>query len=514
MDLESIYQPSPWQWRYHLTERPDTRERREKKLPAGSPIEILGAGSAGPGKTTALVWDPIITQAAEEHLRCANPRHPFPLRWGESKGKALHLRRAIPHLEQTIAETHKLFPKLDPGAKWDQQNKTWLFQSGYTYKMGHCVEKNDWQQYFSQQFTHIGFDESVQFETEQYDQIRGRCRTTDPVLKYKLRVCSMSNPVMRSDASVSINVSNPHWVRDRFVEPHPEGNVMLIEPFKMQDGTPDYHCRIYLPARLTDNPDLEFRRQYEATLQGLPEHIRQAQLFGNWYLVVGAFFSAAWNPQMHVSSPVRIPDDWPKFRTMDWGYKQPGCIHWWAMDEEDNLVCFYEYTFKEKDVGEVAKDVHEIEVSLGLTKSETKSPITGPADTQLWEQRGDAVASKAEVFASKGVSWVQADKRSRQRNAEELTRRLRGDSLGAKIVFFTGCVNAIRTIPTIGTDDKKPEVPKDGGPDHWLDSVLYACAYASRGRIGHKTSPHGDADDDDDEEPAAKRGALGYGLMV
>jgi hypothetical protein len=60
---------------------------------------------------------------------------------------------------------------------------------------------------------------------------------------------------------------------------------------------------------------------------------------------------------------------------MDWGYKSHGCIHWWAIDEDDNAWIEKELTFKGKTDSQVARMVRSIEIQLGLWKG-NRSLIT------------------------------------------------------------------------------------------------------------------------------------------
>ena len=148
---------------------------------------------------------------------------------------------------------------------------------------------------------------------------------------------------------------------------------------------------------------------------------------------------------------------------------------------------------------DVATNMKEIEKDLGLWKK--RSLITGPADTQLWERRGDSGKSKAEVFADHGIEWIPADKGpgSKVSNSEKFLKRLKDHGRGSMIpgiVFFDTCVNCLRTIPRIGTDINNSEAPRDGGDDHWLDAVLYMCGFASHGRA---SIPSFKKDDEDDE---------------
>lgn len=512
---KAIYTPSRWGEIFH-------------NLPHD---HALGAGSAGPGKTEVLIheFDKII---AVEHDRCLRQiDHPHPLHWGASKGWGIFLRRTFKELGPTIARTKRVFPLMDPGAKWvqdsDEMALGWIFSSGFHLQMGHCKDPDDFEAYLGAEFTKICFDELVTFLEEQYEGITSRLRSDDPVLKDPknrlMGVRSMSNPVFRRSAgSENYLVRNPHWVRDRFVDPAPQGNVTIRRRFKMFDGTFETFSIIYVPAKLSDNPNQEFARHFEKTLRNLKPYMQKALLEGNWNYMPGSFFGNEWDPDIHVCKPFHISSTWKRFRSMDWGYKKQGVIHWWAMDEDDNIYCEREYSFKLQTVDKVAQRVKEIELGLGLWDSEKKqSMITGVADTQLWEQRGDIGRSKAEEFSSRGVLWAQADKKSRHANALRLSTRLLSHDDNTTIPgfnVFSTCPMLIKTMPAIQSNPNDPETPMDGGDDHWLDSALYACAYADHGSAGipsvnRKRKDRIDemADDDDDDVVSDDRGQLGYG---
>lgn len=503
-----VYIPSKWQEEFH-------------RLPHH---EALGAGSAGPGKTETLLHD-ADGQIVTEHRRWLEARER-----GEhyqSTGWALHLRRTMPMLRQTIVRSRRVFPLIDENVKWVAQEYTWEFTSGYRYQFGHCNDLDDWDQYMSAEYTWIGFDELTQFTEEQYDQIITRLRSTDPELSKMLRVRSMSNPVMRRAQNENFNVLDPYWVRRRFVEPHPDGRKTLKRKLVRQDGRVEWRTYIYLPAKLHDNPNKAFVEQYELSLLNSPPHIRRALLDGDWFLTEGSYFGAVWNKQMHVCQPFKIPAEWSVFRSMDWGFKSHGCVHWWAYDGDGTWYVFRELTFQEKTADQVADAIREIEGPLGLWNGDWeqgrgKSKITGPADTQLWEKRGDKGLSKAEEFQRKGVMWTRADKNSknsgRQRNAERVSKMLGAHENGTRtpeLVFFSTCGNIIRTLPGIQTDPNNPEEPLKGGEDHWYDSIAYGAAHASRG--GSFVGPPRSDDDDDDEKEevsAQQRGRYGYGSSV
>jgi hypothetical protein len=480
----SLYNPSPVQQEFHL-------------CPAD---EILFAGSAGPGKSLALLMDPIQTQLVYEHERWQRQEIHQSLGW------AIHFRREFPMLEQTLDRARRIFPKLDPGVKWNGDTHMFTFSCGYKIQFAHMKNEGDWMNYDSSEYSGLYFDELTQFTEEQYKRLVSRVRSSDPVLQKRKRIVSATNP-------------DANWVRDYFVEPCPTGRKLLVTNIRMADGSNERRTRIFIPANLWDNPDESFRRDYERTLQDMPDHIRKARLYGDWWVVQGAFYSAEWEPSVHICKPFRIPDGWRRFRSGDWGYRSPGCIHWWAVDTDGNLVCYRELTFQGKYVDDVAKMVREIEIADG-TWDEKKdcSRLTGPMDTQIWEQRGQRTASMAEIFAGFGVWWEKCEK-NKSASVVQFVRRLRMRSKVTEdgpevpgVRFFSTCKQAIKTIPGLSTDTSNAELPADGGPDHWHDSVMYACAYRTIPSDSDTVSITQKYDDELADLRRRKRaGAYGYG---
>lgn len=465
--------------------------------------EALGGGTAGGGKSVVLMRDPL-EQVLVEHARCEAKEIP----WGHSAGWAMHMRREMPRLQQTMHRARLLFPTLDDGIKWTEQSHTWTFSSGYKFQFGHLKDNDTFLNYRSSEFTHLGIDEVGEIDSKDvYDELVLRVRTADPVLSKMLRVRCMSNP-------------SANWVRTYFVDPAPEGRALLRRKVRLDDGSYATRSRVFLPAKLSDNPDPEFRRQYEANLRDKPTHIRAALLDGNWYVVAGAFFAEDFDLGRVVIKPFKIPADWKRFRSGDWGYKQPCVILWWAVSPEGELICYRERTYngpKAKTLmyaDEVAESIREIEESAGeWNKMRNVSRLTGPMDTQLWEERGRRGPCMADDMAAKGVYWSKATKGRRQA-AMQLVRRLkqRGYMDRPGIMFFDSCQQCIRTIPALPTDNSQEangEVPLKGGPDHWYDAVSYACAANMMpANVGEAPS---DRDEYDDQPAPQSRGQYGYG---
>lgn len=482
-DGEVIYRPSEWQRTFH----------------AARVWELLGAGAAGPGKTQALLMDamPIIQI---EHERCLNKKHPHRLRWGESRAVVLHLRRTRPMLRDTIMRAKLLFPRIDPDVHWNEEETTFTFKSGLKYIFGHCKDPDSWQQYESQELTALYFDEVNQFNEEQYIRICARVRTTDPVLSQKdehgryvyLRIKSCCNPTVRlgNPEEGGFILKDPGWVRRRFVDAEPAGKVIFRKK-AVVDGEVVFRERLYLPATIDDNPDKAFRAHQRATmLLTMPEHLVQALLYGDWYVSAASHFAEEWRPRLHIVAPFRVPPDWKFFRAGDWGYKSPGVIGWYAMDEEDGLYLIYEFKFRKMLAEKVAEHVQRIEKKLGLWDERGKrSRITGPLDNQAFREDGRGGLTIAETFAKHGIPWVQAAQGtgSRENNARLIAERLKDheqETTAPGLMLFSTCKETIMILPSIQTDPNNSEAPLEGGDDHAYDQLQYAVAYASNGRAG------------------------------
>ena len=507
---ESLYTPSEWGKVFHGLKT----------------TEALGAGSAGPGKTTVLLMNDMDI-INHEHKRCelkGNDPRRLDFGSGRAGGSSvawiLFLRRVSTMLDQTIARAHRIFPRVDPGVKWTQDNSgggTFRFSSGLRYQFGSCKDIGSYERYMGNEYTAVNADELVQFDKEQIDQIQGRIRTSDPHIRPFLRFRAMSNPVMRREGEESFTVRDPHWVRRRFVDPAPQGKKILKRKITRRDGTHEWVTRIYLPATLYDNPDKTFVADYEVRLLSAPKHMQRALLFGDWYMTENSFFAEYWDAGVHVIKPFPIPKGWIRFRSLDWGFKTPGCIHWWALSPDGVLFCEREKTFKNMIDRDVARMILQIETGMGLAKGGV-STITGPADDQIREQRGERVKTKEQTFIAQGVMWAMAYKRagSRQRAAELIVNRLtahRGRTRDPDLVFFESCKKVTRDLLSIQTSANplEAEIPNDGPQNHWYASLRYAVLYADSlfsGAMDEATAAYDDYEDDED------LGTCGYGNML
>lgn len=481
----ALYTPSPVQKEFHDSAADET----------------LFAGSAGPGKSLALRMDPLDVIAVEhDRVRKGEIRR--------STAVILFLRRLSTSLDEAVRLGTEVYQSIDPGFRTvDEKSRVvGTFTSGVEYVWSHMKDTDAYLSHRSKAYVRVYWDELTEFEEEQYVQMLSRIRSTDPVLRQMLRSKAATNPA-------------PGWVRDRFVEPAPQGRVLLTKRLRRKDGTIGTRTRLFIPARLADNPDPVFREQYETNLLDQPAHVRAALLDGNWYVVAGAFFADVFDPDTVVIRPFKVPKTWRRFRAMDWGLKSPCVVLWFAITPDDELVCYRERTFNGPGAKrllsayDVAKEIRDIEKAHGEWNTRKDiSRLTGPADTQLWEDRGQRGATMAGDMAEVGVFWQKATKGRRQA-AQQVYRRLkqRGPNGRPGLMFFEGCVQCIKTIPSLPVDPTDPEVPQKGPKDHWYDGVSYACAQNIVSSEDMEDEPRDEDDEADELEARRSWGRYGYG---
>ena len=120
-----------------------------------------------------------------------------------------------------------------------------------------------------------------------------------------------------------------HWVKARYIDPMPPDTV-----YECGGGT-----RLFLPARLADNPFLQQADAgYEKRLRLLAPHDRKALLDGVWELDEGRYFSE-FSTERHVTPPHPIPKDWRRYLTIDYGLDMLAAL--WIAQSPDGYSVVY-----------------------------------------------------------------------------------------------------------------------------------------------------------------------------
>ena len=106
---------------------------------AAPEIDVLYGGSAGGGKSYAMLVDP---------LRYAH----------RAAHRALILRRSMPELRELIDKSRELYPQAFPGCKFREVEKLWNFPSGAKVEFGFLERDADVYRYQGQAYSWIAYN--------------------------------------------------------------------------------------------------------------------------------------------------------------------------------------------------------------------------------------------------------------------------------------------------------------------------------------------------------------------
>ena len=416
---------------------------------AASEREVLYGGSAGGGKSYAMLADPLRYM-------------------GHPAFSGLLLRHTTEELRELIFKSQEMYPKIWPGIKWSERKMQWTAPSGARLWMSYLDREDDVLRYQGLAFSWIGFDELTQWATPYaWNYMRSRLRSTAPDLPIFMR--ATTNPGGRGHS----------WVKKMFIDPAVpnvtfdatdiETGEILKYPEGHEKAGITLFKRRFIPARLKDNPYLAKQGDYEAMLLSLPEQQRRQLLDGDWDIKEGAAFTE-FDRNIHVIEPFDIPNNWVRFRACDYGYGSKSGVVWFACAPNEQLIVYRELYVGKVLAADLADRILELEAGDG--------PIRyGVLDSSLWHKRGDTGPSLAEQMVSRGCRWRPSDrsKGSRVAGKNEIHRRLQVDEFTEepRLVFFNNCVNMVSQLPAIPLDKKNPEDIDTHSEDHLYDALRY-----------------------------------------
>jgi hypothetical protein len=399
---------------------------QENFLAAGE-TDVLYGGSAGGGKSYAMIVDP---------LRFAH----------RSAHRALILRRSMPELRELIDKSRELYPKAFPGCKYREVEKLWNFPSGAKIEFGFLERDADVYRYQGQAYSWIGFDEITHLPTEfSWNYLASRLRTTDPEI----------TPYMRCTANPG--GVGAHWVKKRYISSAPPNDSFLGA-----DGI----TRKFIPARLQDNPYLAYDGRYEQMLKSLPPAQRKQLLEGDWDVAEGAAFTEFERP-LHVIAPFEIPIHWERIKGIDYGYASESCCIWGAVDPSDGTLIIYRELYRKGLLGtELAQLLTEMEISDPMS-------VRGVLDTACWSRTGTTGPTVGETLVRAGHKLRPADK-NRIAGKIQIHEYLKLQNSGRpRIQIFNTCPNLIRELQSIPLDKNNPEDVDTHASDHAYDALRY-----------------------------------------
>jgi hypothetical protein len=213
-------------------------------------LEAFYGGAAGPGKSDALLM------AALQYVHV--PRY-----------AAIIFRRTYEDLSLPGALIPRskewLGPTLGMQA-WNEQRHRWTFPSGATLSFGYLQHADDHLRYQGAEFQFVGVDEASQIREAQLRYMFSRLRKPDvgSLSGVPLRMRLASNPGDRSH----------EYLKRRYIDKQ-------VDPDDAEDTDERARRRVFIRARLQDNPSLD-QRAYRESLSHLEPEVRAQLLDGDW----------------------------------------------------------------------------------------------------------------------------------------------------------------------------------------------------------------------------------------
>lgn len=309
-----------------------------------------------------------------------------------------------------------------------------------------------------------GLDDPEKVKSTEFDLIYVQEATELDQLDWELLVSRLRNGVLSYQQLIAdCNPADPyHWLKQRC----DKGECLLLD------------------TRHEDNPLLfdhaasewtEFGEQYLHTLDTLTGYLYQRLRLGLWVAPDGMFFTE-WNPEVHCCDPFEIPEHWPRWLAVDYGFAAPWCCLWLTRDPESR-VC---YVYREK----YAAGLRDEEQAELIAAEQDPNLVARVLDPSMFNPRTEQRRpSIAQVYADKGVYPVVPGHNNRRTGWAVLRRALAWSAeQGPRLkVFKDACPNLVRTLPAMVHDPLDPEDVADKlhgnkTEDHAPDCLRYAMS--------------------------------------
>jgi hypothetical protein len=415
---------------------------------------------------------------------------------------AVMFRRTTTSSTDAIDRSRQIYGPL--GGVFNESKLLWRMPNGGRIGFAYLDSVDDAQQYQGRNLTDAWIEEAGQYPSP------------DPIFRLFGALRSAHGVPVQMILTGNPGGPGQSWIRDRYeMVPFPSRPKVLERV--LPDGSK--HIVAVIPSRLSDNRIL---------LKGDPAYVGRlhlvggatlvrAWLDGDWNAVEGAFFEE-WSEKRHVIPPFRVPQQWMRFRSMDWGSASPFCVHWLAVASDDyalgdgrviprGALVLYREWYGASAPGKGLKLLNE-DIARGIVERERGESIAyGVLDPACFSQSGGPSIAEQMRRGAKdtkgnwnGPIFREADntrvgKIGAQSGWMAVRARLRGTDEHPMLFVFSTCRDIIRTLPLMQHDPDRPEDLDTRQEDHAIDCLRYAC-------LSRPWIRRGEADD----EPVERKG--------
>jgi hypothetical protein len=195
-------------------------------------------------------------------------------------------------------------------------------------------------------------------------------------------------------------------------------------------------------------------------------------------------FFTEWNPELHITEPFEIPEHWPRWIAVDYGFAAPWCCLWLARDPETRVV----YVYRERYQAGLRD---EEQARIIKAESGDERIVARVLDPSMFNARTEQNRpSIAQVYADIIGAEVMPGHNNRRTGWAVVRRVLASADSGPRLkIFRNAAPNLERTMPAMVHDPLDPEDVADKlhgskTEDHAPDALRYGLSV--------EASPHRD----------------------
>ncbi len=363
-------------------------------------------------------------------------------------------RRTFSELEGADGAIERSLELFSGLGSYNQSKHAWTFLTGSGLYFNHCQHEKDRTQYQSQAWDILIIDEATHFTWKIVDYLITRNRSTGDFEGLVPFTLMSTNPGNVGHAWFlklfdPMGIDGPHEQVKRRLTPNEV-----------------YEQTVFIPAFLEDNPiGLERDPEYPDRLEARDPEVAKALRFGDWSVFEGQAFPQ-WSRERHVVHPFYLPEEWARWRSVDYGLVHPMVAKWYCQEPSTGRV----YVYRELHQSGLS-DTQQARRILSMTPPEERIWFTY-ASPDMWAKKTvkDIITTSADEYMDEGVMLTKADN-DRLSGKRKIDRLLADGPDGKPLLqVFSTCTSLIGTMPLLVRDEKRPEdVLKMDGDDDYDD---------------------------------------------
>lgn len=313
---------------------------------------------------------------------------------------------------------------------------------------------NDPGKVMSAEYDIVFADESTELTVEDWELARSRLRNGVLPWQAQWAACNPGPPT--------------HWLKQR----SNDGQLRMLT--SLHRDNPAYYTR---DGRLTTAG-----AAYMSILDGLTGVRRARLLHGQWAAADGLVYEE-WNDAIHLVDKFDVPEDWPRYMSVDFGFTNPMVVQWWAVDPDGRAYLYRELYKTQTLVEDMAK------LALSFMQDRHGKWTEPKPKALICDHDAEGRATLARYLK---MSTRAADKRVKI-GIQQVQARMRvaGDGKPRLMIMRDCTVKRDRTLVDakkpaataeeipgyvwLNNDKKEDTVEKTG--DHGADAMRYLCMH-------------------------------------